>query len=271
MHYSDKAVNELETAHAELRLHYKELFIQTFSFAGRLKNERAREYMLHGVGRRLGLLQRCVDNMFRLFPASRMEKLSDGDLLDLEINLHAFLINTYGVIENIALALAYENDLIAHSRETLNPGSCPVVQVKHMKDVNLFNKEFQSLLNRNLSAYLSQESMREWYKQYAKNYRDALAHRIPPYVPPAALNDQQQRRYADLGHELSYERNLQRIEEIQHEQISLGTSNPLFIHSYSESAQALYLHPQLIVDFRTVEEILYQVMANFRREETKAS
>jgi len=278
MHYSQKALNELETAHSELRRRYEELITQVFLFAGHRKNEKAREYMLHGVGRRLQMLQRCVDNMFRLFPASRMEKLSSEDLLDLEINLHAFLINTYGAIENISLALAYENDLIANSRETLHSGFCPAIRrllhvrhpqdKVHVKEVNLFNKRFQRLLNCNLSAYLSEGRTRDWYKQYAKNYRDALAHRIPPYVPPAALNDEQQRRYADLNHEkagLSFGKTPERIEEIQHEQTSLGTSNPLFIHSLSD-AKPLYLHPQLIADFRTIEEIVYQAVANFHRE-----
>ncbi len=66
---------------------------------------------------------------------------------------------------------------------------------------------------------------------------------------------------------LSYEKDLKRIEEIQRERADLGTSNPLFVHSFSENARPLYLHPQLIADFRTVEEILYQVMANFHRED----
>lgn len=278
MHYSNEALNELETAHSELRSRYKKLITQVFLFVGHLKNEKAREHMLHGVSRRLQMLQRCVDNMFRLFPASRMEKLPNEDLLDLEINLHAFLINTYGIIENVALALAYENDLIVDSRETLHPGSCPGTrrppQDRHPQDkvqrndVNLFKGRFQRLLNPKLSAYLSEGRTRDWYKQYAKNYRDALAHRIPPYIPPAALNNEQQRRYADLDHEkagLSYARSPERIKDIQHEQTSLGTSSPLFMHSFSD-AKPLYLHPQLIADFRTIEEIVYQAVANFYRE-----
>jgi hypothetical protein len=123
MHYDNKALNELDTAHPELRSRYKSLLVQIFLFTDRLKNEQAREYMLHGVGRRLKILQGCIDNIFHVFPASRIEKLSSEDLVDIEINLHAFLINTYGVIENIALALAYENDLIADNHKTLGRNS----------------------------------------------------------------------------------------------------------------------------------------------------
>jgi hypothetical protein len=219
-------------------------------------NERAKEYILHGVSRRLGLLQRCIDKIFMLFPANRMEKLTQSDRQDLEINLHAFLINIYGIIENIGLALAYENDLIENKS----------AQKLHIKEINLFNKRFQNLLNPKLKEYLTEDTIGKWYIEYAKNYRDALAHRIPPYVPPAALNDEEQRRFKDLDKELqslTYEKDLERIEAIQDEQDSLGSSNPLFVHSFFEKAKPVYLHPQLIADYRTVEEILMKALDNF--------
>ena len=111
MHYSDEAFEEIEMQYSELRFRHNKLFLKAVFFAGRMGNERAKEYILHGVSRRLDLLQRCIDKMFMLFPANRMEKLTQSDQQDIVINLHAFLINIYGIIENIGLALAYENDL----------------------------------------------------------------------------------------------------------------------------------------------------------------
>jgi hypothetical protein len=253
MHYSGEALKEIEAGYSELRLRYRELAIRVFSFVGRLENEQAREYMLHGVGRRLWLLQRCVDNMFRLFPASRVEKLSDDDRLDLEINLHAFLINTYGIIENIALAVAYENALVGDDCE----------RKLNAKKVSLFSRRFRRLLNPQLHSYLSGQTLGNWYRQYAKNYRDALAHRIPPYVPPAAVNDDEEQRFKNLEREMQAERDPSRIEALQQEQARLGTSNPLFVHSFSEKANFVYLHPQLIADFRTVEEMLNKTIDYF--------
>ena len=60
------------------------------------------------------------------------------------------------------------------------------------------------MLNPNLCAYLRRNTITQWYNEYAKNYRDALAHRIPPYVPPAALNDEQARRYKLLEDEANH-------------------------------------------------------------------
>jgi len=62
---------------------------------------------------------------------------------------------------------------------------------------------------------------------------------------------------------LREEGDFERIEVRQDEQASLGRSNPLFVHSFSEEAIPVYLHPQLIADFRTVEELLKTAIANF--------
>lgn len=253
MHYNDDALKEMTSTYSQLHLRQVHISLRVLVFAQGMMNERARECMHNGVGRRLSLLHRCIQNMFRLFPPDCAEKLSQDDRTDLEINLHAFLINIYGIIDNTALALAYENDLIRVGGE----------QKVHTNDVNLFNRRFRRLLNPRLSEYLREKNITNWYKLYAKNYRDALAHRIPPYVPPAVLTDEDSRKYMELYRELQTETDQRRIEALQAEQAGLGTPNFLFVHSFSEKANFVYLHPQLIVDFGTVEEILNNVVDNF--------
>jgi len=93
-----------------------------------------------------------------------------------------------------------------------------------------------------------------------------LAHRIPPYVPPATLNDEQCLNFKKLDQEIERslkEGKFERASELQDEQEKLGKSNPLFVHSFSEKAKLVYLHPQLIADFSTVEELLKIVIAEF--------
>jgi len=104
-HFTDKALKEITAAHSEIRNKYINLTIEIASFTERLQNERAREFMQHGVARRLWLLYRCMENIFDLFPPDRIKRLEQNDRLDVEINLHAFMINVYGIIENIGLAL----------------------------------------------------------------------------------------------------------------------------------------------------------------------
>jgi hypothetical protein len=52
-HYSDEALKEIDKQYSELRFRYIKLLLKAFSFAERLRNDRAKEYMRHGVGRRL--------------------------------------------------------------------------------------------------------------------------------------------------------------------------------------------------------------------------
>jgi len=256
MNYSDETIEEIKKQLSGLLIRHNDLFLRTVRFANQLKNDRAKEYALHGISRRLNILRRCALRIFELFPANRVDKLIDDDRQDVTIYLHAFLINIFGILENAALALAYEHDMFGSKSQ----GKL------HFREVNLFNKRFQSLLNPKLRQYLVNEKICKWYQDYAKNYRDALAHRIPPYIAPAALKKADQERFKVLSEELqglTYEKNLERIDAIYSEQISLGSSNPLFVHSFSEKVQPFYLHLQILADYNTVEDMLLQIIDNF--------
>ncbi len=223
------------------------------AFSQSLKNERAQEFMVHGVNRRLGVIYRCILNIFQMFPPDQVNPLLSDDRFDVEINLHGFLINVYGTLENLALVVGYEYKLIGKKSE----GKIPKMQV------NFFNKKFRSRLNKPLKEYLNQGAIESWYREYAKNYRDALAHRIPPYVPPSALNDKEQKKYQVIGEKISklYSTyNFDRINALQTEQENIGRANPLFIHSFTEGAKPLYLHAQLLADFSTIEELVKVVV-----------
>jgi hypothetical protein len=71
-------------------------------FAPSLTVERAQEYVGHGVCRRLKTIRRCIENIFEIFPIARKELLSEEERSDLVINLQAFIINIYGLQDNLA-------------------------------------------------------------------------------------------------------------------------------------------------------------------------
>jgi hypothetical protein len=276
MHYEPESLREIEIQFSKLRFRYQEILARAVYLGGKLKEERAKEFFRHGVGRRIEILHRSIDNIFRLFPPEQEEKLSQEDRIDVEINLHAFLINIYGIVENLALSLAYENDLIGDYRgegraqrlwrRIVRWGWWRKQQKVPEGQVNLFNKRFQRLLNPTLAQYLKQESIRNWYRNYAKNYRDALAHRIPPYVPPFTLNPTEAKRFAEIDTELqhlSYASDLPLIESLHEEQDRLGRPNPLFQHSFSENSRPVFLHGQVLNDFLTVEDLFTAVVTNF--------
>ena len=260
MNYTTEALQQLAEKHAELLSRYTELAIKVNEVGVGLKNERAREFMIHGIGRRLWILHRCVENIFHLFPADRIQPLLANDRINVEINLHAFLINAYGIIENIALVLGFEDDLIGKKAE----GKVP------LKQANLFNEQFRKHLSGGLKAYIANSDVSEWYREYAKNYRDALAHRIPPYVPPSALDEAARRRFDEIEKEIGslYSTgDFGRIEALRDEQEGLGHANPLYLHSFSEKSRPLYLHPQMIADFLTIEELVKMLIGNFQGDQ----
>ncbi len=234
-------LQELESVQLEL-----EQMILSAVVAGQsVLNARAQEYMLHGVTRRLKLLRRCLFNVFRLFPPASKAPISSDALDELQINLHAFVINLYGLFENLAWSFVLRHDL--------------ELKIGDRKKVGLFLTSTQKYLPQKLKDYLTSPVIVAWHAKYLKNYRDALAHRIPLYIPPAAFTPEEGERYTELelekvgcirGHDWD------RLEHIYKEQSSLGSACPAFLHSFSDDAQLspIYLHPQMLCDAKTVLE-----------------
>jgi hypothetical protein len=86
--------------------------------------------------------------------------MSNDKRADVEINLHAFLINIHGVPDNLAWAYLLERGI------PLKPNR-----------VGLFNTEHtQPHLPQEVREYLNSSKIIGRHRNYAKNFRDALAH-----------------------------------------------------------------------------------------------
>lgn len=225
-----------------------ELMSKLLSVGLKLTNEKASEYLMQGVSRRLNILARCLHNIFRIFPIEKTDLLPKDDLTDLNINLHAFFVNISGLFDNLAWVFVHENNLFGSSKEgKINKNG-----------VGLFKKKTQKHFNAKFNEYLKSGSMRSWHTEYSKNYRDALAHRIPLYVPPAALNDKETEEYVSLHSQLDYSslEFIKRNNEILEKISNMGRACFLFTHSYEEACKHFYLHAQVIADFTTIEETI---------------
>ncbi|MDD3089221.1 MAG: hypothetical protein PHT95_04670, partial [Candidatus Omnitrophica bacterium] len=137
-----------------------------------------------------------------------------NELADICINLHAFFVNICGYCDNLAWTIVCEKGL----DKKLNK-----------MEINLFSEKIIGLMDEDMSKYLKAESMAKWQKEHLKDYRDALSHRIPLYVPPEMVNQESQ-------------------------EILEGPA-PFYIHSLLGDNKYVVLHPQIIVDFKTVLEI----------------
>lgn len=210
-----------------------------------LKNVSAKEYLEHGVCRRIRVLERSIERIYELFPPNRRDKLTRDELADVQINLHAFVINLFGVLDNLAWVYVLE-----HSTEHAVGGR---------KGVGLYTKKTQEILPPNLKEYLNRDSTKKWYESYVKNYRDALAHRIPLYIPPLILTDMEAKKWNELDDrkwQCIKNHKFSELEAIEHEIQSLGSVCDFFSHSLSENeSNTIYIHAQVLADGATVLEL----------------
>ena len=173
-----------------------------------LSNEEAKENLMQGAGRRLRIVKTCIHNIFSLFPPTHGVVLTDDEATDLCIQMHAFIINTAGLADNLAWTFVKEKNA------PLKP-----------TEVGLHLSKSKDLLTAEFRLYLETDPMRTWSKRYLKEYRDALAHRIPLYIPPGETPE--------------------------------GKRFPLPIFRGSvNSDHVVRLHPQLLADFNTVSQMV---------------
>ena len=245
MFYTEEQVVHLTSEQHKVLSELQNLFLQCVVQGQSVADTRVQEYMLHGAARRVGILKRSVENVFTLFPPSIKNPIPLNVRFDVQINLHAFVINLYGVFDNWAWAFVRR-----HNLETA---------VGSRKNVGLFNNTTARYLPPVLKDYLASAITTEWYEKYLKNYRDALAHRIPLYVPPAEFTGNDTERYSKLELEkieCIKSMKWKRLDEVWLEQEAIGTPCFSFIHSYSEDdlSRPVLIHPQLLSDSGAVAE-----------------
>lgn len=233
-------------SHASLLLALQELSLKHLMEAEPFSHDSGvREQLLHGAARRLGVLCRSLVRIFELFPLDQERPLSMDTLADVQINLHAFVINLSGIFDNWAWAYVVRHDLLG--------------KIGGLHSVGLFNSATRSRLPLALREYLGTQSLHDWQTKYLKNYRDALAHRIPLYIPPAEFTAEEGVRFNELEAEKQRcmrELNWPRINAIHAEQSDLGVPSFTFQHSFAadQPSRAVLMHPQLLTDGHGVVE-----------------
>ncbi|AWM03200.1 hypothetical protein [Bradyrhizobium amphicarpaeae] len=214
----------------------------------RYGTERSWEYAQHGYGRRLGTIKRCIENVFTLIAPDESAVPDRNVLHDAQINIQAFYANVYGCIDNLAWVWVYERGL---------ESSIPRARVGFRSN----NKELRAALSHEFRLYL--ESIDPWL-EYLIEYRDALAHRIPLYIPPGNVRLKDTDEYNALSRRMTealYSReDVSEYEMLSFEVEKLLVFQPLIAHSVKETTGRPVFHVQMLTDFVTVEEIGYKVL-----------
>lgn len=244
MLYSEKHVKDLQDGLAELRAKYEELLV---GFVGRkYSNPRAQEHASQGFARRLNILKRSIENVFDILPPERVDVPERDEITDATINIHAFLFNVFGSLDNLAWIWVLERGVLVakgkplrHSQVGLG-SKCEAVRES-------FRQEFKDYL----------QTLDRWFNGM-ESFRHALAHRIPLYIPPFTVDPKKVDEYhrldalkADAVRRLDFTEN----DRLSVEQMKLAKFSPLYAHSFEERSPQVAFHAQLLADFATVHEL----------------
>lgn len=239
MAYTKEGAESLLRDKALLYSDYRRLMLE---FIRQFGSSPAQEYAVHGFLRRLGTLIRCIENVYSLYAPERSDIPSKDILNDISINLQGFIFNTFGCIDNLAWVWVILND-VKDQGGALKP-----------TQVNFENRVVKKTLPTEFRNYL--HSRERWFA-YLTEFRHALAHRIPIYIPPYAVDPKRSQEYTELEGRKNAalsRGDVRAYDQLDAQQDALGWFNPVMIHSYATSSGAPRFHEQPLVDFKTVVE-----------------
>jgi hypothetical protein len=127
------------------------------------------------------------------------------------------------------------------------------------------NKAVRSSLSAELQSYLA--AMDGWF-EYLSDFRHALAHRIPVYIPPGIVPQRNVEAYNAITVQMTDALNKMNpydYEQLSKQQCKLLVFQPVIAHSTTETKAPYVFHAQLIADFLTVEALGDKILQELRR------
>ena len=205
-----------------------------------------REYATHGFLRRVRMLTHCIEKIFTFLPPDQDDIPDDDILLDATIYIQAFLINVFGALDNLAWVWVKEKGLEIENNKIGLGKKCKTVR-------RSFSLEMRNHL----------VGLEGWLENLI-DFRDALAHRIPLYVPPYCVPKANLDAYENLSAQKLATQPLDAYNRIKSEQIKLVEYQPVIKHTLNDGKPPIVFHFQLLQDFLILEELGRKIMVELQ-------
>jgi hypothetical protein len=201
---------------------------KSISIAQQLTNQNARYYMRFGAGRRLRMIFYAYREIIFTADPERDNPLSHDEQLELSRDVNILYMNVRGVLDNFAWCFLYEKE----------PGAINSIS---RTDVDLFSTKFRKLP---CFSKIKQEiyAHDDWNKE-VKERRDPVAHRIPLYIPPSILTEEEAETYNELNNEATEEAanfNFDEADSRVNQLYNIGTFFPYFQHHPDQGFIPIY-------------------------------
>jgi hypothetical protein len=244
MAYTEELLRNLRKEYFNVCQGLQDLFLKNVVAGQEVANPGAKEHLLHGSSRRLGVIKKAIENIFDFFPPTSERPLERETLYDVQINLHAYVINISGIFDNWAWAFVHKHNILS--------------DVGGRHGVSLFKTSTARFLPAVLKDYLSSDTLVNWQEQYLKEYRDALAHRIPLYIPPAEFTSEEgdlYNKFESQKVDLIKAMNWDELNKKDEAQANIGKPSFVFFHSHGDGApNPVLFHPQVLCDGLAIVE-----------------
>ena len=112
-YFSKEALDDSTNGLTELPPQLRKLKAGFFDLA--LTNDRAREYVQHGLSRRLSTMVHMVQTVFELLPPAQESVPETATVMDATACIQNFVMNAFGCLENLAWVWVLEKNCAARA------------------------------------------------------------------------------------------------------------------------------------------------------------
>lgn len=255
MKYSEHDLDELYLLKRQLS--DKFLFVAEKFLGRQYAYALAREYAEHGFLRRFGTLRFCAHRVFDCLPPEESDFPTQEQLLTATVNIQAFVFNTFGCLDNLAWLWVIEKGVTQPNGKALT---------RTQIGLGPKNNEVRNSLSPQFLNYL--KSIQIWF-EHLEELRHALAHRIPLYIPPFVVKQDDLQRYRDFENKLAVadrENNEGARKSLEAERRELTQFSPIIKHSFETNSPEIPFHKQMLADFLAVEQIALRLFAELNQK-----